>query len=333
MNISTSTKLSLLSLFFSLTTNISNAAESQLVTLQPSSQSITLSGFTRARRSIPIASEISGKVTHIYADIGQSIPDNGIFACLDKTFIKLDIANTVNSIAQHGIDLKYLSKQVNRHKKLVQSNSAALSVLDDLTRQRGNAYRAIQREKIQKQKLEETKKRHCIKAPKSWKVTQRNIEVGQWITQGTPIAQADDYAQLLIPLTLTSEELKALEAKKDKFTIFFPEYEQHAPATIEHISPAFDEQSHKIRVDLLIADTATFYRGGIRAELTLEVSDKLNSFIIPNQALDERFEEVWITRKNGEKIRVMLLGRLKNGQVKISSPKIKRGDQFKRLRL
>jgi hypothetical protein len=64
--------------------------------------------FTRARRSMPIASEISGKVTHIYADIGQPIPENGIFACLDDTFIKLDIASTENSIAQHGIDLKFL---------------------------------------------------------------------------------------------------------------------------------------------------------------------------------------------------------------------------------
>ena len=104
-----------LALLFFLSTSLSIAQESQFVSVQPALQATTLTGFTRARHSLPIASEISGKVTHIYADIGHAIPANGVFACLDKTFIKLDIASTDNSIAQHGVDLKYLSKQVDRH--------------------------------------------------------------------------------------------------------------------------------------------------------------------------------------------------------------------------
>lgn len=329
MKITKYISLTLLFLLFILSSHLSIADESQFVSVQPAFQSTTLSGFTRARRSIQLASEISGKVTHIYADIGQPIPENGIFACLDKTFIKLDIASTENSIAQHGIDLKYLSKQVDRHKKLVKTNSAAISVLDDLMRQKGNAFRAIQQEKINKQKQQETKKRHCIKAPKNWKITQRSIEVGQWITAGVTIAQADDYNQLLIPLTLTSEELIALEQKQNNFTVYLPEYQQEIPASIERISPAFDEQSHKIRVDLLINDTSKYNRGGIRTELTLNVPDRLNTYLIPKSALDERFEEVWLTRKNGKRVRVILLGYLNNDSAKISSSNIKIGDQFK----
>lgn len=323
--------IALFSLLISLTTRPSIANEGQLVTVQPAFQTTTLTGFTRARHSMPLASEISGKISHIYADIGQAIPEDGIFACLDKTFIELDIATTENSIAQHYTDLKYLRKQANRHRKLVKAKSTAVSVLEDLDRQKENASFSRQKEKIHKQRLEEEKDRHCIKAPKNWKITQRNIEVGQWITAGMTIAQADDYNQLLIPLTLTAEELRALEEKKNKFTVYFPEYKQEISASLEHISPAFDEQSHKIRVDLLINDTSNFYRGGIRTELTLEVSDKLNNFLIPKKALDERFEEVWITRKNGERIRVMLLGYLNNDIAKISSPKVKIGDQFRLL--
>jgi len=319
----------LFSLLFCLTTSLSYANENSLVTVHPSFQTITISGFTRARRSMPIASEIPGKVTHIYADIGQAIPNDGIFACLDDTFIKLDIASTQNSIAQHGIDLKFLSKQVSRHQKLVKTNSAALSLLDDLTRQKGNSYRAIKNEKIRKQKQQETKNRHCIKAPKNWKITQRNIEPGQWITEGVTIAQASDYSQLLIPITLTAEELTALQ-NQDKLSVYLPEYQQEIPVNIERISPEFDQQSHKILVDLLIKDTSKYQRGGIRTELSLNVSDKLNNFLIPKDALDARFEEVWLTRKNGERIRVMLQGYADKNTAKISSAEIKTGDQFKR---
>ncbi len=307
---------------------ICQADNGSFVSVQPAFQTITLSGFTRARRSMPIASEISGKITHIYADIGEEIPKNGIFACLDNTFIKLDIAATKNSIAQHGVDLKYLTKQVQRHKKLVKTRSAAISLLDDLIRQKELAYRAIQSAKIEKQKLEETKRRHCIKAPKGWVVTERSIEQGQWIDIGTPIAQANHYKQLLIPLTLTAEELDALQQKSKPFILYLPEYKQEVSATIERISPAFDEHSHKIRVDILVQDTSIQPRSGIRAELNLDIPDQMNTFLIPKKALDERFEEVWLTRKNGQKIRVMLQGYLNDDIAKISASNIQIGDQF-----
>jgi RND family efflux transporter MFP subunit len=328
MNIKKMTTPTLLILALWLSSFICQAENSSFVSVQPAFQTITLSGFTRARRSMPIASEISGKITHIYADIGEEIPKNGIFACLDKTFIKLDIAATENSIAQHEVDLKYLTKQVQRHKKLVKTRSAAISLLDDLIRQKQLAYRAIQGAKIEKQKLEEIKRRHCIKAPKGWVVTERSVEQGQWVDIGAPIAQANNYQQLLIPLTLTAEELNALQQKPKQFTLYLPEYKQNVAATIERISPAFDTQSHKIRVDLLIQDTSIQQRSGIRAELNLDIHDQMNTFLIPKKALDERFEEVWLTRKNGKKIRVMLQGYLNDEIAKISSSKIQIGDQF-----
>ncbi|NOQ16300.1 MAG: efflux RND transporter periplasmic adaptor subunit [Methyloprofundus sp.] len=328
MNIKKFTLPMLFVLILWLSSPICQAENSSFVSVQPAFQTITLSGFTRARRSMPIASEISGKITHIYADIGDEIPKNGIFACLDNTFIKLDIAATENSIAQHGVDLKYLTKQVQRHKKLVKTRSAAISLLDDLIRQKELAYRAIQSAKIEKQKLKETKRRHCIKAPKGWVVTERSIEQGQWIDIGTPIAQANNYKQLLIPLTLTAMELDALQQKPKQFTIYLPEYKREVSATIERISPAFDEHSHKIRVDILVQDTSIQQRSGIRAELALDIPDQMNTFLIPKKALDERFEEVWLTRKNGKKIRVMLQGYLNDDIAKISASNIQIGDQF-----
>lgn len=323
-------RLIFFSLLVYLSIHLSHANENPLVTVQASFRTMTLSGFTRARHSMLIANEVPGKITHIYADIGQTIPENGIFACLDDTFIKLDIASTENSIAQHTTDLNYLNKQVERHKKLVQSHSAAISLLDDLIRQKENALLAIQREKIQKQKLQETKNRHCIKAPENWVITQRHIEVGQWIDIGTAVAQASDYRQLLIPLTLTTEELIALQQMQNKFNVYLPEYKQHVPATIERISPAFDEHSHKIRVDILIKDSAINHRGGIRTELSLNIPDPQNhNYLINKKALDERFEEIWLTRANGKKIQVMLQGYLNNEIAIISSPEINTGDQFK----
>jgi hypothetical protein len=67
----------------------------------------------------------------------------------------------------------------------------------------------------------------------------------------------------------------------------------------------------------------------LRVELSLDLPDRFGAFLISKLALDERFEEVWLQRKNGKDIRVTLLGYQQNGFARITSPEIKTGDQFK----
>ncbi len=65
--------------------------------------------------------------------------------------------------------------------------------------------------------------------------------------------------------------------------------------------------------------------------MQLKIPDSSGVFLIPAKALDNRFEEFWLTRKNGKTLRVKVLSSSKNGQVRITSPELKTGDQFKVL--
>jgi RND family efflux transporter MFP subunit len=313
-------------------TSFSTNAETDFVTAHPSIHQKTISGFTRARSTIILSTEVAGKITHVFADIGDAIPATGKFACLDDTFVKIDIESASNDIAQHAIDLRFYKKQVARHQQLVATNSAAISLLDDLKRKQGNSQRAMQGDTLRKRRLEELLRRHCIKSPAGWRIIERFVEPGQWIDTGTAVAKVGDYSHLLVPLTLSAKEFAVLKLAQQQIRVFLPEVEQHALATIEHISPAFDEQSHKIRVDLLLKEGISDFRGGQRVELTLDMAGKTNSFRISQQALDERFEEIWVERIDGKKIRVSLLGYFSDNVATITSTEIKPGDQFKIIR-
>jgi RND family efflux transporter MFP subunit len=301
-------------------------------TLQPAYRQVTVSGFTRARATMHLITEVSGKIKQIYADIGDSIPTTGQFACLDDTFVKIDIASAENDIAQHAIDIAFFRKQVSRHQQLVEKASVAVSLLDELERNLGNSERAMQSDILRKQRLVELQKRHCIKAPVGWKVIERAIEPGQWIDASTKVARVGDFSSLLIPLSLSSVELQALQHKQNDFTVVLTEFAQPVAARIEHISPAFDEQSHKIRVDLIIEHQLPEKRGGMRVELTLKLPDEFGALLISRQALEERFEEFWLHQQDGRQIRVTLLGYQNDAIAKIISPEIKAGDKFKILR-
>lgn len=314
-------------------TSYSTCAESldKLASAEPAENEVSISGFTRAHATLPVVSEVSGKIKEVFAHIGEPIPPNGKLACLDDIFVRLDLQSADNEIAQHNNDVNYYIKEVSRHEQLVAKKTTAISVLDSLNRDLINSQRALQAASIRKQRLNESKRRHCIEAPPGWLVINRSIEKGQWVNEGEVIAQIGDYSKLIVPITLTPGELASL-SKKDKIEILLTEHNFKVPATIEHISPAFDENTRKIPVDLSLKAGLPEYRGGIRVELSLGLPGDDHTFLISQNALQQRFEENWLQHKDGKSIRVDLLSQEKYGKVKIKSAEVKAGDQFKIFR-
>ncbi len=306
-------------------------AEKIWTTAKPAYRKSTITGFSRARYSMTLSTEIAEKIKQIFIDIGDPVPKNGNIACLDDTFVKIDIRLMANEIAQHQVDIDYYRKQVNRYKKLVERNNAAISQLDEFERKLANAVQLAQFKKLKKRRLQEKLKRHCIKAPQGWKMIERLAEPGQWLNVGDPVAKVGDYRSLLVPLALSVSEMRALKHKQYDLTVKLPEYELTVPSRIGRISPSFDEKSRKIQVDLILQKKLPVHRGGLRVEVTLELPEPAGTFLISADALDKKFEEVWLERKDGSRISVDLLGYAEHGLARISSYEIKTGDQFRIL--
>lgn len=319
--------LAIVIMFLSLSFNL--YAETAYVTAQASYREVIITGFTRARSTMKLASEVSGKIKEVFADIGETLPEKGKFACLDDTFIEIDIELARNDEAQRAVEVQFFNKQVSRHRKLVSKKSASVSELDDLKRQLKNAQKQLISAKLKRQRLEENRLRHCIDAPFGWRVIERDIEPGQWINAGETIGLIGDYYRLLIPLTLSAAELTVLKNMPAEIELLLIDYNLPIVAKIERISPAFDEHSRKIRVDLVVEGDLPDYRGGMRVELTVKLPDEFGAFDVPRKALRMRYEEVMLQRKDGEFISVALLGYQKNGMAKVSSENIKAGDMFK----
>lgn len=323
------TTLTIALLVLHFTVSLTVHAEAQWATVEAAMRQVTITGFTRARAKMPLAAEESGKVKQIYAEIGQPIPAQGNFACLDDTFVQIDIKSAQNEISQNGIDINYHKKEEARHQKLTKNRTVALNVLDGISRDLGKSRRAYSAAVIRKQRLQERKLRHCIAAPAGWLVIDRSIEPKQWVNKGDIVAHVGDYSRLKVPITLSAHELAALKSGQDSLELLLTDYNIKVQAEIERISPAFDEKTRKTQVDLLLKENLPEFHGGMRVEVFLKAPQASTSYTISKQALEERFEEYWVERKDGKRIRVKLLSDQAGGKVKIKSSEIKPGDQFK----
>ncbi|MBL3588267.1 MAG: efflux RND transporter periplasmic adaptor subunit [gamma proteobacterium endosymbiont of Lamellibrachia anaximandri] len=303
----------------------------ELVTAQAATQREVLSGFTRARTLLTLSAEASGRVEEVNADVGDRIDAKRPLVCLDDTFIKLDLRANSAETQRLEVDVRHYRKQVKRFSQLLKQKSSSESQLDDAQRNLDSARSQIASLKVQNEKLREKKKRHCINAPDGWHLVERHVEQGQWINSGEPVVRVGDYSRLLVPFALSLPEFQTLQGLGEKLALFLPELGQKMVAKIERVSPSFDEASHKIYVELEIAVDAGTARGGLRAELTLDLPARSGAVVLPVGAVSERYEEHWLKRADGSDIRVVFLGRAKNREgewARVTAPGVKPGDQF-----
>lgn len=307
------------------------AADPATVAAITATRDSTLSGYTRARTVLDLAAETTGKIETVFVDIGGDIPENRRFACMDRTFIDLDIEANEADIARTRIDIDYFDKQVERHRKLVRRQSSSQLQLDDLERSLATARQQLRSHQVRAKELSERRRRHCMKAPAGWTVMERYIEPGEWVKSGDPVARIGNFSRLLIPVAVSLNEFEVLQQNVENLLVSVPELNLNIPARIERVSPAFDEQSRKIVLDLAIDNDREALRAGIRVEVHLRLPGRTNTILLPEAAVTRRYEQYWIQPENGKKIAVVYLGPGEHEgkpMMRLSAPGVRPGDRF-----
>lgn len=279
---------------------------------------VNLTGYTRAKTTVNISSEVSGKITARNYDIGQLVGPDPFFL-IDTTFIDFQIESTRHAINELSITMQmkrsrmnYLKKEFDRFKELYQRNSTAGSKRDSAKEEFTQAQletnsTAVQiaQAKTTLAELEERRRRHRISAPKGWSVTGIQVEVGEIVQVNTSLASVGDYRNLVVPLALSADEFTTLKRLQEPYDASLEEHP--VKATIRHIDPQFDEKTRKINLELEVHGYRENRRGGLRLTLPLKVlTGRLQ---VPKAAVTNRYENPRVKIKStGEEISVIVLG-------------------------
>ncbi|MEA2114634.1 MAG: HlyD family efflux transporter periplasmic adaptor subunit [Thermodesulfobacteriota bacterium] len=296
-----------------------------------------LTGFTRARATLDIIPETAGRCLEITANIGETIGNNGVFAVVDSTLVRLDLK--ANSVSRKQIqrNLRFETQQVKRYQQLHTSKSSSRARLDEQELLLDQSRLKLDQLQVEAERLQELLSRHTIKAPPGWLIMERHVEPGQWVAGGRILAKAGDYRTLIVPLAVTPSQLRSLQREKS-IPLHLPGEKIDGRASLYRISPGFDPVTRKIKIEILLDpqtyDTLSLKRGGVRVEVPVRIPDPMHGLLVPERAVVERYEESWLTRENGEQVQIIVLGPA-NGPddnlqwLRITSPEIKAGDSFK----
>jgi membrane fusion protein (multidrug efflux system) len=305
------------------------AIKSQLFSPTTATLSNTLAGFTRARARMKLTSQLTDRLISVNSEIGEVIGDDGVFARLDTTFAELDLEKVTIEQDKLTSRIAYLEKEAQRFRILFQKQSAAETKLDSLVQELAQAGLGLRTLENEERKIREHLARHIITAPAGWLVIDRYAEPGEWVVATSPLAEVGDFRSLVIPFAVNQEEYAWIKSNEQELTLWLPEHKLSVKARVHHLSPAFDPQTRKLNIEMIITSELKRKRGGIRAELNIELPDPSGSLLVPATAVSSSYDSFWLTRPDGAKTPVIVLGRgSQPDTLRVSAEHISPEDRF-----
>ena len=250
-----------------------------------------------------VAPSLTGKIEHIYCEVGNKVSKGDNLVRMDQTQYK------TNKISMANLEV-----EKNRVTQLLRSGSATQQQYDQICTQYNST----------KEQLEFLETNTYVKAPFAGVISAKNYEDGE-LYSGQPI------------LILTQiDKLKALVAIPETYFPRFKEGmkltltseiypDQEFPATVEVVYPTIDASSHTFQVKVVIPNSKNLLRPGMYVNTTIGLG-KANVITAPYQAVEKLVganDRYVFLNENGRAKRVSVeLGQRFDQEIEIIAPEI-----------
>ncbi len=258
--------------------------------------SLQLTGYMEAYSEIDIAAEAQGTITSLNAELGQEKSKGSIIATIDDKLKKLAVQTASISIAK-------LKKDLERYNNLYKGGTVTEQQLNEAQNLYDNA--EVQFEQAEKQLSDAT-----IKSPISGVIIKKQVEEGEYINIGNPIATIVDISKLKIKLNVSEANIYQLKLN-DKAIITTDIYPGVVfEGNISFISSQGDD-SHNYPVEIVIPNNLKHpLKSGTFANVMIKLPVAAEALYIPRESLLGSITEasVYVAENNKAILKKIVVG-------------------------
>ena len=250
-----------------------------------------------------VAPSLTGKIEHIYREVGDRVANGADLVRMDQTQYKTT-----------KISLSNLEIEKNRITQLLKTGSATQQQYDQIIAQYNTT----------KEQLDFLQTNTYVKAPFSGVISAKNYEDGE-LYSGQPILVLTQIDKLKALVAIPETYFPQLKAGM-KLTLTSEIYpDQTFPATVEVVYPTIDATSHTFQVKIVIPNNKNLLRPGMYVTTTLGLG-KANVIVAPYQAVEKLVganDRYVFINENGRAKRVAVeLGQRFDQEIEIIAPEI-----------
>jgi membrane fusion protein, multidrug efflux system len=218
---------------------------------------VTVSARTEANRSVELRAETEGRVVAIGAERGSAVAPGDAIATLDLRERNARLAEARAQVAH--MELQYEAAQRLRGQQL----AADVQIAE------ANAQLASARATLEQIELDITRTR--VVAPFAAFVQARDVELGDFVSVGDPIARLVDTDPLIVVGEVSEREVMSLAIGARGRAVAVTG--DTLDGRVRYLAPAADESTRTFRVELAVPNAAGALRAGMSADLRLDAGE------------------------------------------------------------
>lgn len=166
--------------------------------------SVVAHGAVSPRRESDLIPQVSGEIVSVSPNFaaGGFFEEDELLAVVDAADYRVDRETARAALARTQSEFKRADKERGRQRRLADRSVASESRIDDAENAFRIAEASLREARARLERAERDLARTELRAPYRGRVRSEQVDVGQFVTRGTPIARlyAVDYAEVRLPL-------------------------------------------------------------------------------------------------------------------------------------
>ncbi len=254
-------------------------------------QHVTASGSLSAVVSVDVGSQVSGKITTLYADFNSPVKKGQLVAEIDTTIYAAALRQAEGDLASAKADATLKRQNLERKKVLVPKKAASQLDLDQAIAELAQAEATV----IIKEAAVESAKAnlgYCkITAPVDGIVISRKVDAGQTViaAMSTPVlfTIAQDISKMTISAAVSEADIgQVRDCQAVTFNVdAFPDEDFHGQVTQVRKAPTTTQNVVTYETVITVDNPEQKLFPGMTADVSILVSEHTNVEKIPNTAL------------------------------------------------
>ena len=224
---------------------------------EPVQRTVTLSGRTAPARTVQIKAETSGRVVAIGAARGARVAEGGLL-------VRLDPGERLARLAESRAALRQRELEYDGQLKLKPQGYISEAKLAESLAQLEKARAEVTRAALDVERMQ-------IRAPFSGALQERSVEIGDYVSPGSPVATFVDDRKLAVAGSVA--EAQAAEVRVGLAGHARLATGQVAAGRLRYVAPVADEATRTFAVELEIPNPEGKMPVGVTADIELPVGE------------------------------------------------------------
>lgn len=228
-------------------------------------------GTLRANQGVVLTAEASGTVRQVLFASGEKVR-------VDQPIVQLENDVEAATLRTAEADLNLAQVEFERGRSLVGRQAISKSEFDRLAAQ-------LQRSSATVAQLKAALAKKRVLAPFGGTIGIRQVDVGDYVSPGTPIATLQDLSTLLVDFFLPEQDFPRLQVGQRVLVTVAAYPGQVFEARIQALNPRVDNETRNLQVRAAMANPDGKLLPGMFASLEVQLPETAQRVVVPETAI------------------------------------------------